>query len=235
MTTQPRIALVTGANRGIGFEICRQLVAQGLHVILTSRNAEQGQHAWQQLQSTQPHSSYYQLDISDPHSVRQVLAQVQHEFGRLDVLVNNAGVYLDEGLSLFAIDDQTMHTSLDVNFYGAFYACRAFVPLMQQQNYGRVVNVSSGYGAMSEMRARTAAYKISKVALNALTRIIADEVHAYNIKVNAMCPGWVHTDMGGPAAPRSPAQGADTAVWLAMLADNGPTGGFFRDRQPIEW
>jgi NAD(P)-dependent dehydrogenase (short-subunit alcohol dehydrogenase family) len=118
---------------------------------------------------------------------------------------------------------------------GPLYLCRTFVPLMRQQNYGRVVNVSSGAGSITEMKGRTAAYKFSKVALNALTRIVADEVKGYNVKVNSMCPGWVRTDMGGPSAPRSVEEAADTIIWLATLADDGPTGGFFLDRQPISW
>jgi NAD(P)-dependent dehydrogenase (short-subunit alcohol dehydrogenase family) len=162
-------------------------------------------------------------------------ADVLKEFGRLDVLVNNAGVYPDEGISVFEVPLETVQLTMAINFYGPFHLCRAFVPLMRRQNYGRVVNVSSGAGSITELAGRTAAYKLSKVALNALTRIVADEVRGHNIKVNAMCPGWVRTEMGGPAAPRSVEEAVDTIIWLATLGDDGPTGGFFRDQQPIPW
>ena len=161
--------------------------------------------------------------------------EIDATFGRLDILINNAGVYLDEGVSIFDVSLEAMRLTQEVNFFGPFHLCRAFVPMMRLKDYGRIVNVSSGYGAMVDMGARTAAYRISKLALNALTRIVADEVKGYNIKVNAMCPGWVSTDMGGPAAPRTVDEGAEAITWLATLPDDGPTGGFFRDHQPIPW
>jgi NAD(P)-dependent dehydrogenase (short-subunit alcohol dehydrogenase family) len=230
-----RIAVVTGANRGIGFETCRQLAGPDCHVILTSRDEAKGQQAADILRQEGKPVSYYPLDVTDLASVARLRTEVLEEFGRLDVLVNNAGVYLDEGISVFDVPLETVQLTMDVNFYGPFHLCRAFVPLMRRQNYGRVVNVSSGAGLITDMDGRTAAYKISKVALNALTRIVADEAGGYNIKVNTMCPGWVRTEMGGPAAPRSVEEAADTIIWLATLQDNGPTGGFFRDRKPIPW
>jgi NAD(P)-dependent dehydrogenase (short-subunit alcohol dehydrogenase family) len=229
------IALITGGNRGVGLEICRQLANQGQTVILTSRDFDKGQHAAERLRQQSATIVYHQLDVTDNHSIEKLRAFVYNEFGRVDVLVNNAGVYPDQGVSVLDITNDTLRQALEVNAIGAWAMCRALVPLMIESNYGRVVNVSSGLGAITGMGGYSAAYKISKVALNALTRIIAQEVRPYNIKVNAMCPGWVRTEMGGPAAPRTVEEGADTAVWLATLPDNGPTNGFFRDRQPINW
>jgi NAD(P)-dependent dehydrogenase (short-subunit alcohol dehydrogenase family) len=231
MISMNRIALVTGANRGIGFEICRQLASLGLDVILTSRSEQRGHLAVERLQYQGIDVHYHPLDVTDEKGVEQVVKYVNKQFGRLDVLVNNAGIYLDEGVSVFKLDVDMFRQTLEVNTLGPFMLCKAFVPMMRDNNYGRVVNISSGYGAMTEMSSYVAAYRTSKVALNALTRIVASEVRAFNV----MCPGWVRTEMGGPRAPLSVEQGADTAVWLATLPDDGPTDGFFRDRQPIDW
>ena len=230
-----RIALVTGANRGIGFEICRQLAQRGLRVVLTSRSEEAGQRAASALQREGLDLLFHQLDVADAASVQGVKEYVSREFGRLDVLVNNAGVYLDEDRGVFDISLETLRATFEVNTFGPFLTCQAFVPLMRRHDYGRIVNVSSGYGDINTMGGRTAAYRMSKAALNALTRIVASEVRGSNIKVNAMGPGWVRSDMGGAGAPRSLSQGADTAVWLATLPDDGPTDGYFYDRQPVEW
>jgi NAD(P)-dependent dehydrogenase (short-subunit alcohol dehydrogenase family) len=230
-----KFALVTGANRGIGFEVCRQLAEKGLRVILTSRDEAKGREAAELLRQEGYDLNYYPLEVADLESVARLREFVVSQFERLDVLVNNAGVYLDEGVSIFDVSLETMRLTQEINFYGPLYLCRAFVPLMRQHNYGRVVNVSSGAGSITEMDGWTGAYKISKVALNALTRIVAAEVRGYNIKVNTMCPGWVSTDMGGPGAPVTPAAAADTIIWLATLPDNGPTSGFFRNRKPIPW
>jgi len=230
-----KIALVTGANRGIGLEIARQLSVLGLTVLLTSRDKRKGQSAAEEIRGNAGPVVYHQLDVTDPDSIERTRAFVASEFGRLDVLVNNAGIYPDEGMSVLDIDADTLRRAFEVNTIGAWAMCRAFVPMMMEHDYGRVVNVSSGAGSITGMGGYTGAYKMSKAALNALTRIIAQEVRRYDIKVNAMCPGWVATDMGGPGAPRSVAEGADTAVWLATLPVNGPTNGFFRDQQPINW
>lgn len=230
-----KIALVTGANRGIGFEVCRQLGQQGFEVILTSRDTSKGEKASQVLQGEGYQVIYHPLEVTDLESINQMYDFVVEEFGRLDVLVNNAGVYLDEGVSALEVPLKTFYTTFDINFYGPYYLCRQFIPLMELYNYGRVVNVSSDYGAIASMGGDTAAYRISKTALNTLTIILADELKKTNIKVNTMCPGWVKTEMGGQAAPRTIPQGADTIVWLATLPDDGPTGGFFKDRQLIPW
>lgn len=236
MTTGKRIALVTGANRGIGYEVCRELADAGMHVILTSRDTAKGEGAVDAIRREGKDVRFHQLDVSDEGSVQAIAQFVQAEYGRLDVLVNNAAVYLDEGQSVLDVDMATAQTTLDINFYGVLRMCRAFIPLMRQTGYGRVVNVSSGSGEVNSLDMSTPFYSISKTALNALTQVIASEVRRnWNIKVNAMCPGWVRTDMGGMNADRSVEEGADTIIWLATLPDDGPSGFFFRDRKPIAW
>lgn len=235
MADDKRIALVTGGNRGIGFEICRQLAQRGLKVILTSRDPERGQAATQTLVDEGLDVVYHPLEVTDEDAVRVIYDDVQSTFGKLDVLVNNAAIYPDEGVSVFNLDVAVLRQTLEINTVGPFLMTKAFVPLMRQNGYGRVVNVSSGAGALTGMGGRTTAYKLSKAALNALTRVTASEVDSRRVKVNAMCPGWVRTEMGGAGAPRSVEEGADTAVWLATLPDDGPNNGFFRDRKPIDW
>ena len=231
-----KIAVVTGGNRGIGFETCRQLAKQGLHVVLTSREPEKGQRAVETLSSEGLNVTHHPLTVTDSDSVAQLAAFLQDEFGRVDALVNNAGVYLDaEGSSVFEAEIDTLRQTLETNVYAPLQLAQAIVPMMRQQNYGRIVNVSSGMGQLTQMGGGAPGYRLSKTALNALTRILAAELEGTNILVNSVCPGWVRTDMGGESAPRSPEQGADTIVWLATLPDGSPTGGFFRDRAPIPW
>jgi len=227
--------LVTGGNRGIGLETCRQLAARGLNVILASRDPDRGAAAVEALAQEGLTLIQHTLDVTRPEEIEAALEFVQSTCGRLEVLVNNAGIYLDQQASLLDLDLADVRLTMETNFYGPLRLCRAFAPLMRRQQYGRIVNVSSGYGALSEMGAGAPAYSISKAALNALTCILADELRGGDIKVNAACPGWVHTQMGGPEAPRTPAEGADTIVWLATLPARGPSGGFFRDRRRIPW
>jgi NAD(P)-dependent dehydrogenase (short-subunit alcohol dehydrogenase family) len=228
-------ALITGANRGIGFEVCRQLARHGLHVILTARDANAGQTAAELLQGERLDVEFQPLDVTDPESIGEIRGYLDRTFGRLDVLVNNAAIYPDEEVSVFDVPLNVVRRTFEINTFGPLQMCQAFVPLMRHHNFGRVVNVSSGSGQLTDMGGFTAAYRMSKTALNALTRVVASEVAEYNIKVNAVCPGWVRTDMGGPHATRSVEQGADTVVWLATLPDDGPSGGFFRDRKPVDW
>ena len=231
-----KITLVTGANRGIGLEICRQLARQHYAVILTSRSAEKGQSAAQQLAQEGLTVDTHPLDVTDPASVAQLKDYVIKEHGRLDVLVNNAGVYLDESERITDVDPGTLHQSMDTNVYGPFYLMQAFIPLMQQHGYGRIVNVSSGYGGLEALDSPTVgAYKLSKVSLNALTRLMSSAVDGDTIKINTADPGWVRTDMGGSHARRSVEEGADTPVWLATLPEDGPSGGFFYNRKRREW
>ena len=231
-----RVAVVTGANRGIGLEICRQLAASGLNVVLTSRDAAKGRAACKTLTSAGLQVIYRRLDVTSVRAIRALAEFMQNEFGRIDVLVNNAGVMLDPRGTRFL--DSTLATyraTFEVNVWGALALTQAVLPLMQKRRYGRIVNLSSGLGQFTGMGNSTPAYRMSKTALNALTCIVAAETKGNNILVNAACPGWVRTDMGGAGAPRPVAQGADTPVWLATLPDGGPTGSYFRDRKPIPW
>lgn len=229
-----RIALVTGGNRGIGYEVCKGLARLGCHVVLTSRNEVDGCRAVSKSNS-ENNIVFHKLDVTETEEIEGLRDWIDNTYGRLDILINNAGVYLDEGVSVFDVDEKTMRDTLEVNFYGAFNLCRAFVPLMRKNGYGRIVNVSSGYGAMSEMGGHVAAYRISKAALNALTLIMACELRDTNIKVNAVCPSWVSTEMGGNMAPVTPEAAARDIVHFAMLGESGPTGGFFRYKKPIHW
>lgn len=226
-----RIAVVTGANRGIGLEICRQLAQAGMHVILTARDESKGKAAAKKL-GVESH----QLDVDSEQSVKAFVLWLADTHGRCDVLVNNAGVMLDpRGSRVLDSRIEIYRDTLETNLLGPLRMIQAVAPLMKKQGYGRIVNMSSGQGQLSEMGVGTPAYRVSKTALNALTRTTAADLHGSGILVNAMCPGWVRTDMGGPGAPRSVEQGADTALWLATLPEKGPTGGYFRDRKPIPW
>ena len=235
--TEKRIALVTGANRGLGLETCRQLAKKGILVLLSSRSAEKGQVATQQLKSEGLEVVYLQLDVANPTSIDHAFEFVSKEFGRLDILINNAGIYWDESYEspLLTTPIDTIQTSLETNTYGPIRMIQKFVPLMKKSPSGRIVNVSSGMGQLADMNGGSPAYRLSKTALNAVTRITAAELKGSDILVNSVSPGWVRTDMGGPEADLTPAEGADTIVWLATLPPEGPTGGFFRERKTIEW
>jgi NAD(P)-dependent dehydrogenase (short-subunit alcohol dehydrogenase family) len=240
MSETGRIAVVTGGNRGIGFETCRQLAKRGLRVILAARDEARGRAAADRLRREGLEVEFAPLDVSDDASVGTFARHVEKELGRVDVLVNNAGIMIDEaegggggtpGVARARIE--TLRRTMEVNVYGALRVTQALLPLMPR-NDARIINVSSGMGQLSDMNGGWPAYRISKTALNALTRILADELRGTGIKVNSICPGWVKTDMGGPGATRTPEEGADTIVWLATARDT-PTGGFFRDRKPIPW
>lgn len=230
-----KIALVTGANKGIGFEICRQLGREGVHIILTSRDMGKGRAATEKLVGEGIDVHYHPLDVTHPESIGSIRGYIQSEFKRLDILVNNAGVYIDDRHSLLKMDYQIYLKTMRTNADGPLLLTQAFIPLMREHNYGRIVNVSSGIGELSDLSSSWPAYRLSKIMLNLQTRIIAQELQGTNILINAMCPGWVRTDMGGSAAPRSVEKGAETAVWLALLPDDGPQGGYFRDRKAIAW
>jgi NAD(P)-dependent dehydrogenase (short-subunit alcohol dehydrogenase family) len=232
MTEDGRIALVSGGNRGIGMEICRQLAERGLTVILGSRDQESGRAAADKLSGN---VAVHQLDVSDEKSVDRLAFFARDEFGRLDILVNNAGISNDEGQRGIDADLDRVRAALEANLLGAWRLCEVAIPLMQRNGYGRIVNMSSGLAALEDMGGGSPAYRVSKTALNALTRILASELRGSGILVNSVCPGWVQTDMGGSSAPRPVEDGADTPVWAATLPNNGPTGGFFRDRRPIAW
>ncbi|MER3554693.1 MAG: short-chain dehydrogenase [Meiothermus sp.] len=234
MTHEPKIALVTGANRGIGLEIVRQLARLGLQVILTARDATKGRQAVQHLKADGLEVGFLELDVTDAMSVLALKEKVEARYERLDVLVNNAGILLDEGENVLDVEPETVRKTLESNLIGPWLLCEAFVPGMVRRKYGRVVNISSTAGQLSSMGGYAPAYSVSKAALNALTRQMA-YAGGKHVLVNTMCPGWVRTDMGGSGAPRSVEKGAETAVWLATLPKDGPTGGFFRDKKAIPW
>ena len=236
---ETRIALVTGANRGIGLEIVKQLSRAGLMSVLGSRDVAKGREAAAKLASEGLEPPAVELDVTNEESIRAAVDEVLRLFGRIDVLVNNAGIlregFTAEETSVLEVSaDLAMETYL-TNTVGPLRLIQAVVPIMQKGEYGRVVNISSGAGQLSDMGAGFPAYRMSKAALNALTRVTAAELGPAPIKVNAMCPGWVRTDMGGPNATRGVDKAAETAVWLATLPETGPTGGFFRDKASIPW
>lgn len=236
------VAVVTGANRGLGLETARQLARRGFRVLLTSRNAGKGEMALEKLLAEGLDVLFQPLDVTSENSVAELGAFIHSRCGRVDVLVNNAGVFLDShgsedsgSASVFNASLDTLTATLRTNLYGPLLLAQELVPLMKQQHHGRIVNISSGMGQLSEMEGKSPAYRISKTALNALTRILAAETQGHNILVNSVCPGWVRTEMGGPNAERTVEEGATGIVWAATLPDDGPSGGFFRDGQRIEW
>jgi len=227
-----RLALVSGGNRGIGLEVCRQLAEGGYAVIMGSRDEENGRVAAEGLEwNVIPQ----QLDVADAGSVDRMAAFLEDEFGRLDILVNNAGISNDEGQRGVDADLDRVKESLEANLFGAWRLCEMAIPLMRRNGYGRIVNVSTGLAALEDMGGGSPGYRVSKTALNALTRILASELRGSGILVNAVNPGWVQTDMGGSGATRSVEEGAEALVWAATLPNSGPTGGFFQDRRPVPW
>ena len=231
------VAIVTGGNRGLGLETGRQLAGLGYQVVLTSRSLKAGEAAAAALRESGLAAVARQLDVTDPVSVDRLVADVDSTYERIDVLVNNAGVVLrpaDDRATL-QVDIETIRQTLEVNTLAPLRLCQAVVPVMRRVGYGRVVNVSSGMGQLDDMESGWPAYRISKTALSAVTRLVAREVSGANILVNAVCPGWVRTDMGGDSAPRDVEEGASGIVWAATLPDRGPSGGFFRDGRPIPW
>jgi NAD(P)-dependent dehydrogenase (short-subunit alcohol dehydrogenase family) len=225
MAENGRVALVSGGNRGIGLEVCRRLAEEGLSVILGSRDEERGRQAAEGLPGG---VAVRQLDVADA-------ASVESDFGRLDVLVNNAAISNDDGQSGAEADLERVREALEANLFGAWRLCEAAIPHMRRGGYGRIVNVSTGLAALEDMGGGSPGYRISKTSLNALTRILASELRGSGILVNAVNPGWVQTDMGGANANRTVEEGADGVVWAATLPNNGPTGGFFRDRRHVAW
>jgi NAD(P)-dependent dehydrogenase (short-subunit alcohol dehydrogenase family) len=236
--SQTRVALVTGANRGIGREVCRQLAARGLRVILTARDrakAEQAAAALRGDDGSAGDVAAEVLDVTDSASIRALARTLAARREHVDVLVNNAAILVAESRGVLQTPLSELRATFDTNLFGAIAVSQAFVPAMLERRYGRIVNVSSKAGQLASMGTYAPAYSMSKTALNAFTRQLAAAVTGAGVLVNSACPGWVRTGMGGPGAPRSVEEGADTLVWLATLAAKGPTGGFFEDRAPIEW
>ncbi|MCC7009770.1 MAG: SDR family NAD(P)-dependent oxidoreductase [Acidobacteria bacterium] len=235
-TAQPRVALVTGANRGLGFETARQLLARGLVVVLTGRDIRALERARRSLPDADQHRAIVvAMEVTSVDSIAEARQAVTALAGRIDIVVNIAAILVGEHDAPLSIAARDYRGTVETNLFGVIEVCRAFVPAMAHAGYGRVVNVSSGAGQLATMSAYAPAYSISKAAVNAFTRVLADSYRGDGVLVNAADPGWVRTDMGGRSAPRSVQEGADTVVWLATLPDGGPTGGFFRDRRAIDW
>lgn len=228
-----KVALITGANRGIGKEVARQLGKLGFRVILGVRSLKKAERTLAELEEEELIAFPVELKVDELASVQQAVANILDEHQRIDVLVNNAGVYPEPGVELEKTDPQQFLQAQMVNLCGPYFVIHSVLPAMRRQGIGRIVNVSSGYGANHNMDSGTAAYKVSKLALNGMTRVLADELQGTNIKVNAVCPGWVRTDMGGPDADRSVEEAAHGIVWAATLGEKGPSGGFFRDGNEI--
>ncbi|MFT3734652.1 MAG: SDR family NAD(P)-dependent oxidoreductase [Rhodocyclaceae bacterium] len=238
---QDRIAVVTGATRGMGLEASRQLLARGYYVVLTGRQRAPLQAARDSLGAPE-RCEAFELDVTSAEQAHALAAHLRSLPGRLEVLINNAGAFFEPTdqsaymqTSVFDMSPDVLRRSLDTNTFGALHVSQALIPLMQAQGYGRVVNVSSGMGALSTMDRGWPAYRISKTALNAVTGLFAAELRGSNIKVNSVCPGWVRTEMGGAGAAKSVEEGVDTTIWLATLPDDGPSGGFYRDRAVAVW
>jgi NAD(P)-dependent dehydrogenase (short-subunit alcohol dehydrogenase family) len=229
-----RVALVTGANRGIGFEICRQLGQRGYVVVLGSRDRERGEVAAARLRGEGLDVVGCQLDVADAASVESAVERMRREHGRLYAVVNNAAILYDTWQRGVDANLDEVREAFETNVLGAWRVVQATLPLLRESPTGRIVNVSSGAGALTDMGGGTPAYRTSKAALNALTRVLAAELRADRILVNAICPGWVATDMGG-AGGRPVSDGAAGIVWAVELPDDGPTSGFFRDGRPIAW
>ena len=241
MSSEPssgtRIALITGGNRGIGRAIAEQLGAQGISVIIAARQLAQAQTVASELREQGCAADAVQLDVDDESSRVQAVKSSIAAHGRIDILVNNAGVALDKWVPTAELDLQALRATMETNLYAPLRLCQLVLPGMRERGYGRIVNLSSELGSLSESAmGSSAAYRSSKTALNMLTRLLALELKdAGDVLINAAAPGWVKTELGGDDAPRSPAEGADTPVWLATLPAGGPNGGFFRDRQPYPW
>jgi NAD(P)-dependent dehydrogenase (short-subunit alcohol dehydrogenase family) len=229
------VALVTGANRGIGFEVCIQLALRGFRAVLAARTFEKAQRATATAESRGVTLVPIELDVTRHDTIPSAVATLLKDFGRIDVLVNNAALLLDKGEGLLELSEEGLRATFETNLFGAIAVAQAVVPVMLRQKDGRVVNVSSQAGQLSSMGTYAPAYSMSKAALNAFTRQLAAATRGSGVLVNSVCPGWVRTDMGGRRAPRSVEQGAEGIVWLATLPKSGPTGKFFTDRGELDW
>jgi NAD(P)-dependent dehydrogenase (short-subunit alcohol dehydrogenase family) len=230
-TTSVKRALVTGGNRGIGFAIAQGLLAKGYEVIITARSLDGAKQAAEKLQGR---VIPLELDVSDDRSINQALETLHQSIDQLDVLVNNAGIlYPDNDVDILTISREKLDLTMDTNTFGAIRLVQALLPFLEKSQDARIINISSGMGALDGLTTTSPSYCLSKLALNGATIMLAQSLSSKGIAVNSMCPGWVRTDMGGASAPRSPEQGADTAIWLATEAPRSQSGKFFRDRKVI--
>ncbi|PZF82049.1 SDR family oxidoreductase [Jiangella anatolica] len=225
------IAVVTGGNRGIGLETGRQLAALGHTVVLTARDVAAARSAASGLTGD---VVPFRLDVTVPEHADELARFLSEEYGRLDVLVNNAAIHYDTWQRAASADLDVVREAAETNVYGPWRLTMTLLPLLRASAHPRVVNVSSEGGSLASMGGGTPAYSMTKAALNAVTRMLAAELRPDRILVNSICPGWVATDMGGPGG-RPVAEGAAGIVWASTLPDDGPTGGFLRDGRPVPW
>ncbi|RCG17269.1 SDR family NAD(P)-dependent oxidoreductase [Sphaerisporangium album] len=230
-----RVAVVTGANRGLGRAIATGLAERGLHVVVGARDERAAYEASDEITGQGFTASAHQLQVTDPASVARCFADVAGSLGRIDVLVNNAGVAIDRGQPASGPDFEKVHATLETNLLGAWRCCAAAIPEMRRNGYGRIVNISSHLGSISTMAGTNVSYRVSKAGLNALTRILAAELAGTGVLVNAASPGRVNTRIAYGETERTPEEGAETAIWLATLPVDGPTGGLFYEREPLDW
>jgi NAD(P)-dependent dehydrogenase (short-subunit alcohol dehydrogenase family) len=243
ISNHKRVALVTGANRGIGFEIAGKLAEKDITVIIGSRDETKGIEARDKLVTRNLDVHFILLDVTDKMNIQNAVEKIKDNFGRLDILVNNAGIIIDSHTQILELSLNLLKKTFETNAFAPLLLSQAFVPLMKKNGYGRIVNMSSTLGSLSDIinpessnkDIQAPAYRLSKTLLNGMTVLLAGELQESNILVNSVCPGWVRTQMGGEEAPLTPKQAAITPVWLATLPDDGPTGGFFRENHPIPW
>ncbi len=229
------VVLITGANKGIGFETARQLAKRGWRVVIGARKKDAGEKAAASISAEGGAASVLEIDVSNSESIARAAAEFGKELDHLSVLINNAGIYPDEGINILSLSRRQVAETFQTNTFGPIEVTQAFLPYLRKARHARVINVSSGYGQFDGLSADVPSYCLSKLTLNGVTIMLSSALALEGIVVNSMCPGWVRTDMGGSTAPRSVEQGADTAVWLAAEADLRLTGKFFRDRAEIPW
>jgi NAD(P)-dependent dehydrogenase (short-subunit alcohol dehydrogenase family) len=231
MTTNKRV-LVTGGNRGIGLAISQGLIALNYEVIMTARSIESAKKAAEKLGAK---AIPLELDVSDDNSIERAISLLSQKIDCLDVLINNAGVYPDKEVDSLTISRELLNTAMQTNTFGVIRMVQACLPLLEKSSDARIINVSSGMGELDSLTTTATSYSLSKLALNGATIMLSQSLKPKNIAINAMCPGWVRTDMGGNAAPRSPEEGADTAIWLVTEAPRSESGKFWRDRKAISF
>lgn len=225
-----KFALITGGNRGIGFAIAQGLLAQDYEVIITARSIDSATKAAEKLGGKVIPLA---LDVSDDRSIDAAIEHLTQKINGLDVLINNAGIYPDQQVDSLTISRELLNSAIQTNTFGPIRMVQACLPLLEKSADARIINVSSGMGEIDSLTTTAPSYSLSKLALNGATIMLSQSLQSKNIAINAMCPGWVRTDMGGTAAPRSPEQGADTAIWLATAAPHSETGKFWRDRVAV--
>lgn len=232
---QGKRALVTGSNKGIGFAICQGLFKQGFNVIVAARSLDKAKSAAEKLSSNKPQIQAIQLDITDDASIARAVEDLSQNVPSLDVLINNAGIYPDDGVNILTVSRELLNQTMNTNTFSPIRVTQAFLPLLERADAARVINVSSGYGQLSGLSADVPSYCLSKLALNGATIMLADALRSKGITVNAIDPGWVRSDMGGSSAPRTLEQGADTAIWLATDASLRLSGKLFHDQREVSY